>query len=148
MSKLSTEVSAALRTAGLRPTPQRYAVLRFLARGPVHATAEEIFHAVNRHDPRTSRATVYNALRVLAQTGLVREVLSEGKSARFDANLHRHHHFICERCGAMEDIAWFDLPAAAGESALGGRAIRNYEIIFRGTCTACVVRLSETGEKS
>ena len=137
MSKLSAELEQAFRTAVLRPTTQRYAVLEFLAKSPIHATAEEIFEAVNRHDPRASRATVYNNLRSLSKAGLVREVISEGKAARFDANLHRHHHFICEECGAVEDIPWFDLPAATGRTLLGKRNIRNYEIIFRGACVRC-----------
>ena len=137
MSKFSTQLEQAFQAAALRPTAQRYAVLEFLAQHPVHATAEEIFGALNRYDPRASRATVYNNLRSLAKAGLVREVMSEGKAARFDANLRRHHHFVCERCGAVEDIAWFDLPPSAGRAALSGRDVTNYEIVFRGVCVRC-----------
>src|SRR5262249_15703330 len=127
----------ALRSAGVRATPQRYAVLEFLAKTPVHATAEEILAAVNRRDPRASRATVYNSLRSLTKAGLVREVQSEGKAARFDANLHRHHHFVCEQCGIVEDVPWFDLPPSAGQTQLKGREVRNYDIVFRGRCKRC-----------
>jgi Fur family transcriptional regulator, peroxide stress response regulator len=137
VSKLSAELEQALLAADLRPTTQRYAVLEFLLKSPIHATADEIFAAINRRDPRASRATVYNNLRSLSKAGLVREVHSEGKAARFDANLHRHHHFLCEDCGAMEDIPWFDIPDAAGRSSLGERHIRNYEIVFRGACARC-----------
>ena len=137
MSKLSAELERAFEAAELRPTSQRYAVLEFLAKHPVHATAEEIFVALNRHDPRASRATVYNNLRSLEMAGLVREVLSEGKAARYDANLHRHHHFVCDSCGTVEDIAWFDLPVSAGRPALAGRKISTYEIVFRGACRHC-----------
>jgi len=137
MSKLTAELEQAFQSVGLRPTAQRFAVLEFLAKNPIHATADEIFHAVNLHDPRASRATVYNNLRSLAKAGLVREVLSDGTAARFDANLHRHHHFLCESCGSVEDVPWFDLPDTAGRAALRGRDIRNYEITFRGICTRC-----------
>src|SRR5215471_21610468 len=137
MSKQNAEIEQAFRAAALRPTAQRYAVLEFLAKTPVHATADEIFAAINRRDPRASRATVYNSLRSLSKAGLVREVHSEGKAARFDASLNRHHHFLCEDCGAMEDIPWFDIPDSAGRSALGERHIRNYEIVFRGACARC-----------
>ena len=137
MSKLTEELEEAFYAAGLRPTAQRYAVLEFLARNPIHATADEILTAVNRHDPRASRATIYNNLRALARAGLVREVLSAGKAARFDANLHRHHHFVCEICGMMEDIPWFDLPRSTGREAIGKRDVRKYEIIFRGACARC-----------
>ena len=137
MSNLSAQLEQAFRTAALRPTAQRYAVLEFLARRPIHATADEIFRAVNRNDPRASRATVYNNLRSLAKAGLVREVASDGKAARFDANLHRHHHFICERCGAVEDVPWFDLPPSAGRAAPAGCEVSNYEVVFRGACVRC-----------
>jgi Fur family peroxide stress response transcriptional regulator len=134
---LSAQLEQAFQAAALRPTAQRYAVLLFLAEHPVHATAEEIFGAVNRNDPRASRATVYNNLRSLAKAGLVREVMSQGKAARFDANLRRHHHFICERCHTVEDISWFDLPPSAGRAALGTRDVSNFEIVFRGVCVRC-----------
>ena len=123
--------------AGLRQTPQRHDVLEFLVRRPIHATADEIFEALNNKDPRVSRATVYNCLRDLARTGLVREVPGEGKAARYDANLHKHHHFVCDQCGAVEDIEWFDIPAAAFKSALGDRAMREHQVVFHGVCTQC-----------
>ena len=116
---------------------QRYAVLEFLARHHVHATAEEIFDAVNRRDPRASRATVYNNLHSLAKAGLVREVVGEGKAARFDANLEPHHHFICESCGVVEDVPWFDLALDNGRAVLGKREVRSYAVTFRGTCLRC-----------
>jgi Fur family peroxide stress response transcriptional regulator len=147
VSKLGIQLEQAFQTAALRPTAQRYAVLEFLAQHPIHATAEEIFAAVNRDDPRASRATVYNNLRSLAKAGLVREVMSDGKAARFDANLRRHHHFVCARCHTVEDIAWFDLPPSAGRAALGGRDVSNYEIVFRGVCLRCRNSQVERGIK-
>jgi Fe2+ or Zn2+ uptake regulation protein len=123
--------------AGLRVTPQRYDVLEYLVRKPIHATADEIFDALTRKDPRVSRATVYNSLRELTRTGLVREVPGEGKAARYDANLHPHHHFVCDGCGMVEDIAWFEIPAAAQQNAVGGRSVRDYEVVFHGTCAVC-----------
>jgi Fur family peroxide stress response transcriptional regulator len=148
VSNPSAELDGVFRAIALRPTAQRYAVLEFLARRPVHATAAQIYRAVNRTVPRASRATVYNSLRSLARAGLVREVVSEGKAARFDARLRRHHHFICERCGGVEDIAWFDLPPAACKAALGGRAVRDYEIVFRGACAGCRRSDRKRGERS
>jgi Fur family transcriptional regulator, peroxide stress response regulator len=125
------------RRSALRATPQRFAVLDYLMHSPEHATADQIFQAVNASDPRVSRATVYNNLHTLIRAGLVREVLLEGKAARFDANLERHHHFVCEDCGRLEDVAWFDLPALTRRSPSGGRVITSYQILFRGLCAGC-----------
>ncbi len=125
-----------LDSTGLRCTPQRFAVMAFLMEHHGHPTAAEIFEAVNSLDPRSSRATTYNNLRDLVEAGLVREVAVEGRAARFDANGLRHHHFICDRCGNVEDLAWYDVPKPTPGS-LGKRTISGCEVIFRGFCANC-----------
>src|SRR6202050_2360315 len=132
-------IQQSLEDSGLRCTPQRYAVMAFLLKHSRHPTAAEIFAGVNRRDPRSTRATTYNNLRDLVQAGLVREVAIEGRAARFDAKGIRHHHFICDRCGNVEDIDWFDVPKPAARS-LGKRIVRECELIFRGLCTKCAPR--------
>ncbi|HET7212700.1 MAG TPA: transcriptional repressor [Terriglobia bacterium] len=129
-------IKESLEGSGLRCTPQRYAVMAFLMENASHPTAAEIFEAVNRADPRCSRATTYNNLRDLVQAGLVREVAVEGRAARFDAKVIRHHHFICDRCGTVEDMEWYKVPGPAAGS-LGKRILRQSELIFRGLCTKC-----------
>lgn len=137
MHKLRPEIEQSFRAAGVRCTPQRYRVMEFLMRRPVHATADEIHRAINRPGPRASRATVYNSLRALIEADLVREAILEGTAARFDAKIHRHHHFICDRCGSVEDIAWFDLPRRSQSVAMGPRMVREYQVIFNGLCEKC-----------
>jgi Fur family transcriptional regulator, peroxide stress response regulator len=137
----SVAIKQSLEGSGLRCTPQRYAVMAFLMECNRHPTAAEIFAAVNRADPRSSRATTYNNLRDLVQAGLVREVALEGRAARFDAKGTRHHHFVCDRCGNVEDLEWFDLPRPSSGS-LGKRIVRESELIFRGLCTKCAGRRS------
>jgi Fur family transcriptional regulator, peroxide stress response regulator len=132
-------IRKSLEGSGLRCTPQRYAVMAFLLEHNSHPTAVEIFEAVNRADPRCSRATTYNILRDLVQAGLVREVAVEGRAARFDAKGMRHHHFICDRCGNVEDIQWYNVPKPASRS-LGNRVLRECELIFRGLCAKCAPR--------
>ena len=132
-------IKQSLEGSGLRCTPQRYAVMAFLMESNRHPTAAEIFEAVNRVDPRSSRATTYNNLRDLVQAGLVREVAVEGRAARFDAKGMRHHHFICDRCGNVEDMEWYDVPQPRSGS-VGKRTLRQCELIFRGLCAKCAPR--------
>jgi Fe2+ or Zn2+ uptake regulation protein len=132
-------IRRSLEAGGLRCTPQRYAVMAFLTGCDRHPTAAEIFEAVNQVDPRSSRATTYNNLRDLVEAGLVREVAVEGRAARFDAKGMRHHHFICDRCGNVDDMEWYDVPRPASGS-LGKRVLRESEVIFRGLCTKCAPR--------
>lgn len=137
-------IKQSLEDSGLRCTPQRYAVMAFLMESHRHPTAAEIHAAVNRVDPRSSRATTYNNLRDLVHAGLVREVAVEGRAARFDAKGMRHHHFICDRCGNVEDIKWYTVPKPASGS-LGKRVIRECELIFRGLCTKCAAKHASRG---
>jgi Fur family peroxide stress response transcriptional regulator len=129
-------IRQSLESTGLRFTPQRHCVMAFLMEQTGHPTAAEIFEAVNRLDPRLSRATTYNNLRDLVQAGLVREVAMEGRAARFDAKGTQHHHFICDRCGTVEDVEWYDVPKPAAGS-LGDRVLRECELIARGLCARC-----------
>src|ERR1700694_1229978 len=96
-------IKRSLGESRLRCTPQRYAVMAFLMEHNKHPTAAEIFEAVNRVDPRSSRATTYNNLRDLVQAGLVREGAVEGRGARFDAKGLGDHHFISRQIGNVED---------------------------------------------
>ncbi len=129
------------RERGVRCTPQRYAIIEFLAQSGQHAAADEIFAAINRRDSRASLATVYKSLRQLAAAGLVQEVAMEGHAARFEANLHPHHHFVCERCGGIEDVTWFEVPGLRMRAKLGSRTLSAYQVLIRGVCARC----SQTG---
>ncbi|HZL57700.1 MAG TPA: transcriptional repressor, partial [Bryobacteraceae bacterium] len=97
-------IDDAFQRTGVRRTPQRCFILEHLLTMPDHATAEELCLALNRRRAQASRATVYNTLHALVEAGLVREFALDGKAARYDANLEKHHHFVCDRCGAVEDV--------------------------------------------
>ena len=140
-------IKRCLEEKGLRCTPQRYAVMAFLMDHNSHPTAAETFEAVNRLDPRSSRATTYNNLRDLVKAGLVREVAVEGRAARYDAKGMRHHHFICDRCGEVEDVEWYNVPNPASRF-LGKRVLRECELIFRGLCTKCAERKARRKSRS
>ena len=134
-------IKRVLQSSGLRCSAQRYAVMAFLSDHKGHPTAAEIFKAVNRVDPRSSRATTYNNLRDLVQAGLVREVAVEGRAGRFDLEGTRHHHFVCDRCGNVEDVDWYDVPKPSARS-LGKRVVHECQLIFRGLCGKCAQRSS------
>ena len=61
----TAEVSARLKDYGVRPTPQRIEVYRFLAEHPIHATADIIYDALAPENPSFSKTTIYNTIKVL-----------------------------------------------------------------------------------
>jgi Fe2+ or Zn2+ uptake regulation protein len=134
-------IADAFRRHGVRSTAQRYAVLQYLLKHPTHPTVDEIHRAINRHDPRASRATVYNSLHALVDAGLAREVNLAGDASRFESHVEPHHHFLCDKCGRIEDIQWFEPAEIAQRCGVVSYAVR--EVILQGLCEFC-----RTGEKA
>jgi Fur family peroxide stress response transcriptional regulator len=132
------EIMVAFRKQGLRCTAQRYAIMKYLLKHPLHPTADDIYQALNRVNPQASRATVYNGLHALTRAGLVREVSVSGHAARFESHVEHHHHFVCERCGRIRDLDWFDVPGVSQKAGLNSRAVRAWELVFHGLCEDCL----------
>jgi Fe2+ or Zn2+ uptake regulation protein len=121
---------------GLKMTPQRRAIVEYLQDATHHPTADEVLQAVNEKFPMTSRATVYNTLNWLTDAGLVKEVF-EGSIVRFDPNTSNHHHFVCRRCGKVEDIESELLGSILPHSLPGNQQVENFELVLRGLCANC-----------
>jgi Fe2+ or Zn2+ uptake regulation protein len=130
-------LSSRLKEKGLRVTQQRVAVLEYLLTTPSHPTAEEVRFAVNRAVPTASRASVYNVLHSLKESGLVEELVLDDAVARYDANLDRHHHFICRACGAVEDVPFETFREAPRPRLAHGHVVEDYTVTLRGVCPGC-----------
>ncbi len=126
-----------LRQAGLRLTPQRFAVLDFLLRTESHPTADQVGAGVNGRFPRASRATIYNALHTLREAGLVQELYFEDGVARYDANVGPHHHFRCRVCGVLEDVSVETVKGLPGGPVKPGYHVDDFHIVMRGVCARC-----------
>ncbi len=127
-----------LRTAGLRVTGPRIAVLTELQAHP-HADAETILSASRARLGSLSTQAVYDVLRVLAGAGLVRRIEPAGSPARFETRVaDNHHHVVCRRCGVVADV-----DCATGEqpclhpSETHGFAIDEAEVVYWGLCPQC-----------
>lgn len=92
------------RTRGFKVTPQRLEIFRQLAQTDEHPEADVIFARVRERMPTVSPDTVYRTLAFLEENGLVQKLSRLHGSARFDANVDRHHHFVCTECGGAWDF--------------------------------------------
>jgi Fur family peroxide stress response transcriptional regulator len=126
------------RANGLALTVQRRVILDALLDRTDHPTADAIFAAVAPRLPGLSRTTVYRVLEALVRVKVLRKVPHEGAVVRFDPRTDRHHHLVCDHCGAL-----FDVPdCVAGQLDLAGLAglgirVTEYCIHFTGTCGGC-----------
>jgi Fur family peroxide stress response transcriptional regulator len=150
-SQRATAMLRDLKRAGLKLTPQRIAIVRQFASDPSHPTAQDLFECLRPAFPSMSFATVYNTLDSLAHAGLAGMVRLPGKrgdAARFDPNTAPHHHAVCDRCGAVVDVAAGTLAPTPGtvrklRRAAPGFSVRAVERVYRGLCESCARQTSE-----
>lgn len=132
-----------LTTSMIRSTRQRRAILAALARGRRPLSPKEILaEAASCGDvdgdalPDLSLATVYRNLRSLLDVGEVVAVQLLGQPQRFEvAGLEHHHHFLCDRCDRMYDVA--GCPGAVDKLAPRGFEVRGHEVMLNGVCDCC-----------
>lgn len=122
---------AHLRKHGVRPSAQRVAIARYVLETDAHPAADQVWAAVRKTLPVLSRATVYNTLHLLAEKGLLRElVLAPGKVV-FDPKVEAHHHFIDDASGRIHDVPWTAVRVSKLDS-LEGMDVREYQVVMRG----------------
>lgn len=130
-----------LSEAGYRAGGARSAVIDELAAQDGCVTAEELAGRLMAKDRRVSTASVYRALAVLTELGLLHKVsLGEGRT-RFElvsAGGEHHHHLVCDRCGRTVTFEDDDLEGAIRKlSERMPYEIDAHEVTLHGTCSAC-----------
>ena len=141
MSSTSTDYAAQLRTADLRVTRPRVAVLEAVHSNP-HADTETILSAVRSGLPDVSRQAVYDVLNALTAVGLVRRIQPLGMVARYESRVgDNHHHVVCRSCGVIADVdcAVGEAPCLtpSDDNVLDGFVLDEAEVIYWGLCPDC-----------
>ncbi len=127
-----------LRDRGLRATPQRRMVADAVAELG-HATPEQVCERVQALAPALSRSTVYRALDLLEELGVVTHThLSHGASTYHLAGHADHLHLVCRDCGAVEE-AELSLAAELDERvrAVHGFTCDMAHLSLHGLCRRC-----------
>jgi len=135
----SIDAASLLREHGVQVTAQRLAVLRAVSGRP-HGTADDVAEVVRSEIGVISRQAVYDALRMLADKGLIRRIQPAGSPARFEDRVgDNHHHLICRTCGRMVDV-----DCAVGVTPCltavddSDYEIDEAEVVYWGRCPECV----------
>jgi Fe2+ or Zn2+ uptake regulation protein len=115
----------------VQPSAQRLAVADYVLTTDEHPSADQVLAKVQARVPMLSRATVYNTLNLFVAKGLLRQlVLAEGRVV-FDPKLDKHHHFIDEDTGHIEDVPWGAV-RVGDVTRLKEYEVREYMVVLRG----------------
>lgn len=109
-------------------------ILQIIQTSRDHLTAEQIFQELKQVYPAVVRATVYNNLHKLWESGAIRKVVLEGQPDRYD-RLERHDHLVCKECGRLSDVTLSDLTQQLEKQL--GMPILSYDLKMTYLCEAC-----------
>ena len=121
-----------------RRTKQKGAILRALRNTDIHPTANWIYKQVKQEIPNISLGTVYRDLKLLKRRGEIAELDYSGSLTRYDGNTGRHHHFHCQKCDRIFDIAEVvDSEIDNLVAATTGFEVSSHRLEFYGLCRDC-----------
>ena len=141
MKKMTdAQLRSSFNAAGLRLTRQRLLICRDLAGRYDHPDVERVYRAVKPRLRQISLFTVYRTMNALEAAGMVRRVATWKGHARYDGNVEAHAHFLCEKCGRIDDVdthgACHEMPELARKCVAG--TVRRVDMMIVGECAACL----------
>lgn len=128
----------------LKYSRQREMIKTCLMNRHDHPTADTLYMNIREEFPNISLGTVYRNLNLLVDLGEIRKLSCGNGPDRFDADIHPHYHFVCRKCGQVQDLSMEtsgQLTAAAQQHCKG--QIDSHITYFYGVCEACMTKSDE-----
>ena len=125
---------------GLKATGPRLRILNlFETCGERHLTAEDVYRLLLSEQIDIGLATVYRVLTQFEQAGILTRHHFESGKAVFELNHGGHHdHFVCVKCGKVEEF--YDPELEKQQEAIAskyGFEIQDHELYLYGVCKSC-----------
>lgn len=135
MNKLQTDILS----KGLKVTPQRLAILKYLKENRVHPTAEKIYSEIIKEYPAISLTTVYKTLASFVEAKMVKEINIDPNKMRFDLYLDDHDHFHCRICDNVYDVDYnrTTMSGQQNKEDVEGHHVDTVSINLKGICRYC-----------
>ncbi|HTE39951.1 MAG TPA: Fur family transcriptional regulator [Steroidobacteraceae bacterium] len=116
---------------GVKPTMQRVTIASVLLAQPTHMSAEQILANLRTAGERISKATVYNTLKALVDSGLVRQIHLDPNRSVYDSTRANHHHFHDVDSGTLWDIKPEDIEFSRFPQLPEGMETASVEVVIR-----------------
>lgn len=142
IAELHAQVADRLAAIGQRYTPGRRRLVQILSR----AGSPLAIPGILQRRRELKQSSVYRNLAALEQAGVVRRVLTDEEYGRYELTedlTGHHHHLVCSRCGAVEDVDFAPAFEETLESALAKLADRtgfsavSHRLDLIGLCRSC-----------
>jgi len=125
-----------LRERGLRATSQRMIILDVIEEAG-HIDIDTLYESLRKVIPSISLATVYKNIHSLVDAKILQEVRVRDKKIMYEVNYNNHVHFVCEKCGNVEDMEMDASTIFNLLKQLSNRDVHEQQIILYGNCKSC-----------
>lgn len=137
---MSMNIHRILEQAGLRPTLPRVLVLEFFHQhAHEHFSADQVYKRLNGDTPNMSLGTLYRALGLLVDSGLLSSVaLVEGCLVYEFNDGKPHDHIVCTECGGIREF--FDEEIDARQQVVADQLdfdVSGRHLVLFGLCPDC-----------
>lgn len=136
-----------LKSKKLRKTYERYAILDMVYDMTDHFDIESLYSALESSSHHVSRATVYNTIQLLVESGLVRRHQFGNQPAQYERvigqRMGNHHHLICTECGKVKEVKDVELIRRLGQIKYPTFQTEYFALYVYGICSRCQKRLKK-----
>ncbi len=128
-----------LRSASLKVTPQRTAILELLRESREHPSVDQVHRMILQKYPSVSLATIYKTLDLFKEKGLIQEVAASARQVGYDGNPGFHPHLVCKSCKEILDMPEGKLPQEYIKEASKnyGFQVDSQQLFLYGQCAKC-----------
>lgn len=143
MSVTANTIMAAFEQKGLSKTRQRRLIAEHLATlsGIAHDfSTDELWHELQQLDPQVGRATVFRAVEILVEQGVLDRVLFADGTHRYRvcSEHSHHHHLTCTQCHRVIEVSACLPPTVLDNIArINDFALEGHAVELFGRCARC-----------
>ncbi len=118
-------------------TPERLLILEEVLRIKGHFTAEDLQKRLTDGRTRVAKATVYNTLPLLVESGILHGEVFSGLKTTYELSSEPHHHLVCRSCGAIKDIKDLNIDRIIKSRRFSGFSPEGFSLQVYGLCSKC-----------
>ena len=123
---------------GLNYTDQRWTIAKLILQTGGHLDAQSVVQRVKRAHPQIGAATVYRAIKVLVEAGILEEShqSKEGLVLYELVDEHHHDHIVCVDCGEIFEFHDDEIEALQDSRARKfDFKVTGHKHVIYGSCT-------------
>ncbi|MDF2566884.1 MAG: transcriptional repressor [Oscillospiraceae bacterium] len=122
----------------MKYSKQRELIQNTVLENRIHPTADDVYNMLKPIHTNLSLGTVYRNLNTLVENGTIIKISMPNGSDRYDGDLSKHDHMVCDQCGKVFDIKTEGLLNIVQKiENTTDFEVRDYQLMIHGLCHNC-----------